>query len=203
MEDALAREETALIQRAQRDRGDFGALYDRYVEPVYRYVYRRVGAHPEAQDLTAETFRRALEALPRYERTDRPFAAWLFGIAANVLREQARRRVKASGQRPLADDEDPPSDDPPALDELVRQEEAGALWRLVEGLPETMARALTLRYAWNLDYDEIARHMRRSPAASKQLTYRALNELRRRAVALGMWDERDHQEKGGAFDATR
>lgn len=203
MEDALAGDEVALILRAKDDRREFAALYDRYVEPVYRYVYRRTSSHPEAQDLTAETFRRALEALPRYEDTGRPFAAWLFGIAANVMREHARRRTLAHGDRPLDDVEEPPGEEPTALEELVRQEEASALWRLVQGLPETMARVLTMRYAWNLDYDDIARRMRRSPAASKQLNYRALNELRGRAVALGLWAERGSQRKGDASDAAR
>lgn len=203
MDDTLAREEVALVRRAQADRREFGALYDRYVEPVYRYAYRRTSSHADAQDLTAETFRRALEAIPRYERTDRPFAAWLFGIAANVLRERARRHASASGDRPLDDVEEPPGEEPAALDELVRQEEASALWRLVQGLPENMARVLTMRYAWNLDYDEIAQRLRRSPAASKQLSYRALNELRGRAVALGLWAEREQPRKGDEPHVTR
>lgn len=203
MEDALAGDEVALILRAKDDRREFGALYDRYVEPVYHYLYRRTSSHPDAQDLTAETFRRALEALPRYEDTGRPFAAWLFGIAANVLREHARRRAVASADRALDEMEEPPGEEPTALDELVRQEEASALWRLVQGLPETMARVLTMRYAWNLEYEEIARRMRRSPAASKQLSYRALNELRGRAVALGLWAERGDQRKGDTSHATR
>lgn len=203
MEDALAREEVALVQRAKSDRQQFGALYDRYVEPVYRYAYRRTGSHPEAQDLTAETFRRALEAIPRYERTERPFAAWLFGIAANVLREHARRRAVATGNRPLDESDEPPSEEPSTLEDLIREEEASALWRLVQGLPEPMARVLTMRYAWNLEYDEIAKRLRRSSTASKQLCYRALNELRGRAVALGLWAERENHEKGDGSHATR
>lgn len=203
MEDALAGDEITLIRRAKDDRREFAALYDRYVEPVYRYVYRRASSHPEAQDLTAETFRRALEAIPRYQDTGRPFAAWLFGIAANVLREHARRRAGTAGDRALDDVEEPPGEEPTALDELVRQEEAGALWRLVQGLPESMARVLTMRYAWSLEYDEIGKRLRRSPAASKQLNYRALNELRVRAVALGLWAERGDQRKGDTSHATR
>ncbi|HEY4579705.1 MAG TPA: sigma factor [Candidatus Acidoferrales bacterium] len=64
----------ALVESARCDPAAFAGLYDRYVQPVYRYVRSRVGGAQEAEDLTAQTFLAALESLPRYRHTGR-FAA--------------------------------------------------------------------------------------------------------------------------------
>ncbi len=186
--EATSREEEALVRRARTDDASFGVLYDRYVDRVYRYAYRRTRDHSDAEDATAETFRRAFEARRSYEPRGKPFGSWLFGIAANVLRERARAR-RIALQHEIDDhllDTDEPADDAPlALDLVVRREEAGALWTLVQGLPLEMQRVLILRYAWDLSYADISHRLGRSDVACKQLAYRALKELRTRVDALG------------------
>src|SRR5688500_6887914 len=59
----------------------FGTLYDRYVDLVYRYIYFRVGSHPLAEDLTSETFLRALRRIGDFTWQGRDFGAWLVTIA--------------------------------------------------------------------------------------------------------------------------
>ena len=56
----------ALVVAAQKDPAAFGALYDRYVQPIYRYVFSRVGSAHEAEDITSQTFMAAYEALVKY-----------------------------------------------------------------------------------------------------------------------------------------
>ena len=184
-------EEHDLIRRAQCSRADFAAIYDRYVDRVYRYAYTAAGDHASAQDVTAETFRRALEALNRYQSRGKPFAAWLFGIAANVVRERARTLTGAARTTPLdalTAQQEPDDGAPPILDRLLQQEEANALWRLVEELPLDARRILIFRFAWNLSYTDIAGRLGRSEPACKQLSYRALKALRLRAAAAGYWN---------------
>lgn len=184
-------DEADLIRRAQYSRADFAAIYDRYVDRVYRYAYARAGDHAAAQDVAAETFRRALEALGRYEPQGKPFAAWLFGIAANVLRERARALTGTARATPLdalTAEQEPSDGAPPALDLLLEEEEASALWRLVDELPVDARRMLIFRYAWSLSYTDIADRLGRSEAACKQLAYRALKDLRRRATTAGYWN---------------
>lgn len=80
-----------LVRWAQQgQRAAFGLLYDRYAASIYGYCYRRLGEREAAQDATADTFRKALSALPSY----RPavFRAWLFAIARNVVADVLRRR---------------------------------------------------------------------------------------------------------------
>lgn len=71
--------------------------FDRHVDTIHRYVARRVG-NEEARELTAETFRIALEQFDRYDPDRGGERAWLYGIATNVLRRYWRteqRRLRA------------------------------------------------------------------------------------------------------------
>ena len=86
--DATASDEE-LVQRAQQGQVEaFGLLYDRHFGSVYGYCYRRLGMRESAQDAAAETFRKALSALPGYR--PQAFRGWLFTIARNVLADAGR-----------------------------------------------------------------------------------------------------------------
>src|ERR1700704_6022494 len=87
-------EERRLVEAAQRDPARFADIYERFFELVYSYVVRRVRSRPEAEDLTAEVFHRALRSLPRFKWTGAPFAAWLFRIASNMIADKAKRAAR-------------------------------------------------------------------------------------------------------------
>src|SRR6185295_18166132 len=72
--------ETALVIAAQADPGRFAALYSQHVRLIHSLAWNRLGDRATAEDVTAETFRRALRALPRYEPRGVPFRAWLCRI---------------------------------------------------------------------------------------------------------------------------
>ncbi|MER3406325.1 MAG: hypothetical protein C4289_15145, partial [Chloroflexota bacterium] len=74
-------DDAVLVRRAQADPQAFGDLYRRYVRRVYTYLYYRTGRVEDAEDLTAQTFARALAHLPRYDERRLPFSAWLLRIA--------------------------------------------------------------------------------------------------------------------------
>src|SRR5437660_4831615 len=84
------------IRAGKGDAAAFGALYDRHVGAVYRYVYYRVRNDADAEDLVSDVFMRALRAIPRYEPRQ-AFLAWLYRIARNAVIDRARRsRVQIS-----------------------------------------------------------------------------------------------------------
>src|SRR5712691_3389214 len=87
-------EERRLIEAAQSDPARFADVYENYFESVYAYVARRVRNRDEAEDLTAEVFRKALASLPRFKWRGVPFAAWLFRIASNMIADRAKRVAK-------------------------------------------------------------------------------------------------------------
>lgn len=166
-------DEQRLVEQAQRDPKAFGVLYDQYVDRVYRYCYRRTGSHYEAEELTAQTFRRALEGLPKYEWRGTPFGAWLFRIAGNLIVDRSKRR-----EVPL--DRDFQESGPEPLDGLLEAEELDELWQAVYGLPLYQQQVLVLRYAQGLSTREVARIVNRSETATKQLVHRSLKALRER-----------------------
>lgn len=171
-------DEGALVAAAKRDPREFGPLYELYVDRIYRFAYRRVGTHHEAEDITAQTFQQALQALPAYEWRGLPFGAWLFRIAGNII----NRRGRTSGREVAVEDVTvfsgyEETDDDPA-DLAWRSEEAGELADKIKRLPPDQQRVLVLKFSHGMKNREIGDLMGRSEGAIKQLVHRALVSLR-------------------------
>src|SRR5436853_428271 len=79
----VATDDLTLVTAARRDPRAFGALYERYVTPIYRYAYLRLRSVAAAEDATSQVFMNALQALPQFR--DGLFIAWLYRIARNVV----------------------------------------------------------------------------------------------------------------------
>ncbi len=84
--------EEAQVKAAQQDSKQFGPLYNKYFEPVFRFVYQRVDQKQNAADLTSQVFLKAMLNLSKYEHRGLPFSSWLFRIAKNELADQFRRK---------------------------------------------------------------------------------------------------------------
>lgn len=160
-------DERRLIEAAQADPARFLALYDCYFHRVWAYVVQRAGSRAEAEDITSEVFRRALENLGGYQWRGAPFAAWLLRIAANTL---AHRREKTGRESP-----DPAPEAAGPDEDLERR---AMLFELVDRLPEAQRRVIELRYVEQRSLLEAARELGRTEGAVKQLQRRALEQLR-------------------------
>jgi RNA polymerase sigma-70 factor (ECF subfamily) len=162
-------EERQLVEAARQDPRHLEAQYERYFHRVYSFALARTGDASMAEDVTSETFRRALQGLPRFEWRGVPFSAWLFRIAANNASD-ARRGQAAQTELP---------DDPAgAASDLAQIEGRVELYALVEQLPEDQQRVIVLRFVEEKRVREIAAAMGRSEGAVKQLQFRALRSLR-------------------------
>lgn len=143
----------------------FRVLVERHTPAVFNLAYRLTGDRDEAADITQETFRRVVEALPA-SRRDLPFKPWLLQIAVNLCRDWAKRKRPASldslslprnGQPDDANLVDTlPDIAPLPADRLEADETAQALRRAVADLPDAYRAAITLRYVEDLSYQEIA-----------------------------------------------
>ncbi len=170
-------DERELVERARWDPEAFGLLYERYVARIYRYLYYRTGNHQDAEDLTARTFYRALEHLPRYQERGLPFTAWLYRIAHNIVvnwqRDQRRRPVVALDHVVThAEDSDPQG-------MLEEEEERERLMRAFRALAPDRQELLILKFVEGMSNAQIGAIMGRSEGAIKSLYHRTLLELKR------------------------
>ena len=82
------------IQLAQTNPSAFRPLYNRYYEPVFRFIYRRTSEQNLAADICSEVFFKAMQKLPAYQFRGVPFSAWLFRIATNEITQHFRNSQK-------------------------------------------------------------------------------------------------------------
>src|SRR5579875_2887705 len=85
-----------LIARARHDRAAFGELYRLYVHRIYLFCLPHTGHHEMAEDLTSQTFERALRTIHRYEDRGTPFSRWLLRIASSALGDYGRHDGRES-----------------------------------------------------------------------------------------------------------
>ena len=163
-------DERGLLEAAQKDPAGFAALYELHFDHVYLLIARRVGNRDVAEDLTADVFHRALANLGNFEWRGVPFEGWLLRIAANAIHDRAKR----SGRELSV--EDPP--EMGAEPDLTDLEDGARLFRLVNSLPEDQKRVIVMRFAEQESIRAIAKHLKRSEGAVKQLQFRGLETLR-------------------------
>jgi RNA polymerase sigma-70 factor, ECF subfamily len=166
-------EERLLVEAAQKDPARFTELYDDNFDRVYAYVSRRVQNRPDAEDLTAEVFHQALAKLGQFEWRGVPFAAWLYRIAANAIADRWQRTSSEKGS--------PVGDDPPDVSGGVNPEEIerrAGIVHLVAQLPDDQRRVIEMRFAEEKSIAEIARELKRTAGAIKQLQFRGIRNLR-------------------------
>lgn len=174
-------EVVALVRRAKDGDGDaFALLYDRYVDQVYGFVYRRVRSPELAEDLTSDVFLRALRNLDGFTWQGVDIGAWLMTIARNRVTDHfksARARLEHPTDE-IRDGTDTTGPDDPersALDADV----AAALTVAMGELAVDHREVLELRFVQGLSVSESAAAMDRTDGAIKALQYRALKALAR------------------------
>jgi RNA polymerase sigma-70 factor (ECF subfamily) len=160
-------EEQALVEAAQADPARFLDLYERHFNRVWAYVIRRTANRAEAEDVTSDVFRRALENLRGYGWRGIPFAAWLLRIAANALAHRWEKAGRES-RDPAPEVADPDAD----------VERRAMLFQLVERLPDVQRRVIELRYVEERTLLEVAGVLGKTEGTVKQLQRRALEHLR-------------------------
>lgn len=168
--------EHAEILRAQQDPHAFAPLYQRYVDAVFGYCYRRTSDRESAADLTSQIFARALAALPRYQPQAREgtFRSWLFSIAHNLVIDAHRTR---RDHHPLDRIGDVRDAAPLPEDEAIASEDLRALARAISLLNGSQRQVVELRLA-GLTGPEIAAVLDMRLPAVKSAQFRAYARLR-------------------------
>jgi RNA polymerase sigma-70 factor (ECF subfamily) len=161
-------------------------FYEDNIGLIYRYMYSKVGNREEAEDLTSQTFMKAVHGLDQ-ERSPQSMQNWLFRIAQTTLADYWRIHyrvptsslealLEAGWEGPMDEDEDEETQTPSASSlqatEYVR--------RILQALPDHYRDVLIYRFLLNLSIKETATKMDLTEANVKVLQFRAL----RRAAEL-------------------
>lgn len=168
-------DDDTLVEAARRDREAFGALYDRYFEPIYGYIARRTGDAEQAEDIAATVWERTLRSIERYEVRGVPFAAWLYRIAGNQIANH-HRRARIFRFVPLAAS----LSHGPSGRAHDQADEREAVRAALATLSESDREILSLCYFTGLTPPEIADVLACNVAAVHKRLHRARARLRRR-----------------------
>ena len=167
----------ALVTLAQQgDAEAFGLVYDQYVDQIYRYLYYRVGSHALAEDLTSETFLRALRRIDSFTYTGKDIGAWFTTIARNLVTDHvksSRFKLEVS----TADMLDADRGDDGIETQVIDRLRDAALLDAVRRLKPEQQECIVLRFLQGLSVAETSGVMGRSEGAVKQLQLRAVRAL--------------------------
>lgn len=178
-----ANEVWRLVERVQAGEVEaFGLIYDRYVDTVFRFVYFRVGNRQLAEDLTSDTFLRALKRIGSVTWQGRDLGAWLVTIARNLVADHfksGRHRLEVTTGDVLdAEREDRgPEGSPEAA--VVEHITNIALLQAVKQLNPEQQECIVLRFLQGFSVAETAEAMGKNEGAIKALQYRAVRALAR------------------------
>jgi RNA polymerase sigma-70 factor (ECF subfamily) len=174
---AVASRLIALVELARSgDSEAFGQLYDHYHVSVYRFVYYRVGSTTLAEDLTSETFFRALRSMGSFRWQGKDFGAWLMTIARNLTTDHfkaGRTRLEYATEDMSPHDSATEGPETSVLASIANESLLAALTEL----PHEQQECLIMRFLQGLSIAETAKVLGRSDGAVKQLQLRGVRNL--------------------------
>ena len=167
----------ALVELARKgDTDAFGLLYDHYNGAVYRFLYYRTRSQALAEDLTSETFFRALRSMTGFRWQGKDFGAWLMTIARNLATDHFKagktRLELTTEDMGLHDD----AADGPETEVLAGLTNEILLQSLAK-LPDEQRDCVVMRFLQGMSIAETAAVLGRSDGAIKQLQLRGVRNL--------------------------
>lgn len=155
---------------------EFERLYEEHAQALLGFLIYRTGDRPLAEDLLADTFERVLRSHWRFDRRRASEKTWIYAIALNLLRDQARRRATES--RAVEHMAVGPPD--PGTGSMEQIESREAVERAFEaaGLTAQEREAIALRFGADLTVPEVAKVLGEKVPAVEARVYRALGKLR-------------------------
>lgn len=159
------------------DSAAFEQVYQAYFGVVYRYVLRMTGNPGLAEDITSDTFFKAMTALDTF-RGESDIRAWLCRIARNTYLSALRKQRSTVDLAAL--EETLPAPEPAPEDLLIRGEHAMAIHRALHGLPEPYKEVFTLRTLGEMDFRQIGELFGRTANWACVTYHRARKKLQER-----------------------
>jgi RNA polymerase sigma-70 factor (ECF subfamily) len=167
----------ALVELARKgDSEAFGLLYDHYQSSVYRFLFYRTRSSTLAEDLTSETFFRALRSMNNFRWQGKDFGAWLMTIARNLATDHfkaGRTRLEMTTEDMGLHDDATEGPESMVLAGLTNE----ILLKALTELPPEQRDCLVMRFLQGMSIAETAAVLGRSDGAVKQLQLRGVRNL--------------------------
>jgi RNA polymerase sigma-70 factor (ECF subfamily) len=167
----------ALVELARKgDTDAFGLLYDHYQASVYRFLFYRTRSSQLAEDLTSETFFRALRSMSNFRWQGKDFGAWLMTIARNLATDHfkaGRTRLELTTEDMGVHDDATDGPEEEVLAGLTNE----ILLTALKSLPDEQRDCLIMRFLQGMSIAETAAVLGRSDGAIKQLQLRGVRNL--------------------------
>ncbi len=174
-------EEWAEIQAAQANPAMFRPLYDRYFEPIFRFIYRRTADEELAGDLCSQVFLKAMQKIDTYYFRGVPFSSWLFKIAANEVSQYYRQSQKT---RVVSTEETDLSDMIDDMEEPDNEIYRLNLTKVLDTLEERDMQLIEMRFFEQRPFKEIADILGMTESNAKVKTYRILERLKNKLIEM-------------------
>lgn len=167
------------IQVAQGNPVMFRPLYDRYYEPIFRYIHRRTLDESLSADICSEVFFKAMQKLDKYEFKGVPFSAWLYRIASNEItqhfRNTQKNRTVSVETTALPEIMEEMGD----LESIEQHQFREALIPCLNKLKPKDLEIIELRFFEQRPFKEIADLLDITESSCKMRTYRVLERLKK------------------------
>jgi RNA polymerase sigma-70 factor (ECF subfamily) len=170
------RSEYEILERSKKDSRAFGALYEKYFDRIFNFIYRQTDDEDLTADLCSQTFLNALNNVNRFEYRGVPVSAWFYRIAANEVNKHYRKIKK---ERVFSIEEDRVKELVDIGNDSADEELIQRLLEFMKELPTDMLEVLELRFFEDKDFKEIAFILEITESGAKMRTYRALDRLRK------------------------
>lgn len=154
-----------------------GAVYDRYFDEVYKFVYYRLSDEQAAEDIASDVFVRLLEAIRRKRGPQTNLKGWLLSTASHAVADYLRQAYRKPTETLLETLQDENASS--LREEIDRREQVNKVQEAYAELTEEQQNVLALRFGGGYSLEETASVMQKNVNAVKALQFRALAALQR------------------------
>ena len=147
-------------------------IYREYAQTVYRYLLSRTCSTDLAEELTQETFYRAVKSIDRFDGSCK-ISTWLIAIAKNALSSWHRKH-------PATEDLDRAEVETPSAESLVSQMDGQVeIMKAIQRLPEETREVMYMRLLGDLSFRQIGEIMQRTENWARVTYFRGREKLKK------------------------
>ena len=168
--------EHQLVERAKLNPAAFSPLYEKYYEPILRFVYQRCSDKEIAYDITSHVFLKALQSLKNYTFKGLPFSSWLYRIARNEVIDFHRQKPH---ERAVSIDRTGLVNILQEADDTVKEENIQLILRELKNLSEEEMQMIEMKYFEKRQFKEIAEILDITETNAKVKAHRIIEKLRK------------------------